>query len=483
MTSHLTRLTLAASVAFALAGAGAALAADSAPEVDALLKRVAVTPADALAHNELGVALVTLGDNERGQRHLWLAVLLDEGFPPAWSNLAWLQRKAKRHEAAIAAFGKSLTLDASQPEDWYGAAGSLRSLKRTPESMFALQAFLERAADEHPKRQKVERVVATWAERGTTPVAPKWPTPEPPSALVEVAAKAKADAESKGPDAPVTPTPAATEEPKPAEDATPRPAAKPEPTAPPENAAKPTSATEPKEAATAEPKDTVAAEVAAPSVPSHEGDAAFASQHYLDALSAYRAEAASNPEDGVLLYKLGATLAILGDPTGALRAWRRVLRQAPARVILNRQIAFATRRLSDWGMTKTGVKAPEDVVTAAREALLAHDPARVLALTRESNLAEALFFRGEAALRLGKLDQALLAFERGLNLAPDDRGLQGGRVEVLIQQGRVEAKDAVIQWMEDPEATEAAFMTERALMIARRIKYGAASTADDEELE
>jgi tetratricopeptide (TPR) repeat protein len=436
MFGRFTRAALVLSVA--VATSSPALASPRG-ELRALREHIDAVPTDALAHNELGVMLVGQGKLDEAQTHLWLAVLLDDALTVGWSNLGLVHRKAKQHERALAAFGKSLSQDPAQPELWYSAGGSLRTIERTPESMFALRAFLEHAPADHTKRTKVARVIAKWTGQGITPTVPQWPPPRAPADLVERAAKVVAHATRQ-----------------------------PEPTPPSEALA------------TSPPEPTVTPQ------PTHRGDKAFETQHYLDALEAYRQQSALEPDDGVLLYKLGATLAILGDPRGALRAWRTVLRQAPARLILNRQIAFATRRLADWGMTQTAPDQPEAVERAAREALLAGDPARVLVLTTDTKSPEALFLRGEAALRIGRLGDALAAFDAGLALAPSDRGLRGGRAEVLIHLENAAAETAAQQWLDDPEATTASFLAARALVVSRRIRHGLVLTgelAEDDDLD
>ena len=431
-----------------LAIASTALASPSAapPERTRDLRaRVELNPLDTLAHNELGVALAGSGDLESARRHLWFAVIVDDSLVDAWANLGLVQRKLRAHKAAIAAFGKALSLKVEQPELWYSAGASLRALRDDAASLFALEAFMTHAPASHPKRAKVTRVIDKWKAAGITPRAPEWPPPAPPEARVREIAEVAAEAQRR---------------------AAQREAAR---------VAKASAPLAPK-AATSHPS--------ASALPRHGGDSAFEAKHYVKALRDYESEAMIRPSDGVLLYKLGATRAILGDPTGALRAWRRVIEQTPARLILNRQIAFATRRLADWGMTETTRQIDdEDVVGIARAALLADDPADVLLITEGSKELEALFLRGEAALQLGQLEIAWRAFENGLVIAPDDRGMRGGRIEVLIRQGRAEAEEAAQQWLDDMESTTAAFLAERALIVARRIRYGSTAVALDDEFD
>jgi tetratricopeptide (TPR) repeat protein len=446
------RRVLLVALAMLLFPHGPAVASPSAapPErTRALQARVRSNPLDALAHNELGVALAGSGDLVGARMHLWLAVLVNERLVDGWANLALAERKAKQHGVAIAAFGRALSLKADQHEVWYSAGASLRALKRDDESMFALRTFLEHAPQANRKRAKVTRILAKWHREGLKPAAPQWPEPTPPPALVRQIAAAIAAAAQP---AAVTPAP------KP-------PRAAPEP---------------PIEARTPPPPlDT--SEVAA--LPSHGGDVAFAGRRYVEALRNYESQAKQSPEDGVLFYKIGATRSILGDPTGALRAWRRVLRQAPERLILNRQIAYATRRLADWGMLETTRAPPEDLVGAIREALMAGDPADALLLTRGADDPETLLLRGEAALRLGQLDVALEAFEAGLALAPNDRDLRGGRIEVMVHLESPGAEESAQAWMDDMEATSAAFLAERALVVARRIQYGSTSGDSTDEFD
>ena len=413
----------------------------------ALQARVMSNPLDALAHNELGVALAGSGDLIGAQRHLWLAVIADDTLIDAWANLAMAQRKGKNHQEAIAAFGKALTLKPSQHEVWYSAGASLRALKQNDASMFALQTFLKHAPKAHPKRSKVARILAKWRKEGMTPAAPKWPQPRPPAALVAQIGQAIAEA-SQPPQAPETVA---------------RPAA-------------PTVLT-PSTQSPFEPPSSASA------LPTHGGDGAIAAKRYVEALRNYESEVVQRPDDGVLLYKIGATRAILGDPTGALRAWRRVLRQAPERLILNRQIAFATRRLADWGMVETTRATPKDLLSTVRRALMAKDPADALLLTEGTEDAELLLLRGEAALRLGQLDIARKAFGEGLAISPDDHDLRAGKIEVMIHGGKPEAEEAAQEWMDDMQATTAAFLAERALVVARRIQYGTTASVGGDEFD
>ena len=415
-----------------------------------LQARVKLNPLDTLAHNELGVALAGSGDLEGAARHLWLAVIADEALMDAWANLCLVTRKERRHEVAVAAFGKALTLNPVQPEIWYSAGASLRALKNDSAALFALEAFMKHAPKEHPKRPKVIRVIEKWAKRGVTAQAPKWPAPNPPKALLREVTEARQEVQRRE---------------KEAQEAARRDA--------------------PKEAPTSSALDlgskTPGAESA---LPRHGGDQAFHGQHYVEAMKNYESEARIRPSDSVLLYKLGATRAILGDHAGALRAWRKVVEQSPARLIVNRQIAFATRRLADWGMVETSRTIEQGkAIAAARSALLAEDPADVLLITAGSEDPEALFLRGEAALRLGRLESALSAFDKGLTIAPDDRGLLGGRIEVLIHQGHEDAAEAAQEWLDDMESTPAAFLAERALVVARRIRYGRSAASPDDEFD
>ena len=434
-----TALTLALSLVAFTSISQAKMQSNTA-RVRALQERIQTNPLDILAHNELGVFLAGRGDMPLAVRHLWLPVIIDESHVDGWSNLAMVLRKTKAHSEALAAFGRTLSLKAEQPEMWYSAGASLRALKRSGESMFALEAFLKYAAEGHTKRQKIERVLTKWRADGLSPRAPSWPEATPPKVLVDEIAKVVAKtAEAPSPDTPMEAMP----QPGPSEGEAP--------------------------------------------LPRHPGDDAFEGQYYLNALTAYEAAARKAPQDGLLLYKLGATRAILGDPTGALRAWRSVLRQDPARLILNRQIAYATRRLADSGMVKTIAEPLKDPIAELRRSLLGDDPARVLLLTREAQDPEALFLRGEAALQMGKLVEAREAFERGLAASPDDRGLLGGRIEVMVRLDDENAEAAAQNWLDDPEASTGAFLTERALLVARRIRYGKVvlDSGDefDEELE
>ena len=413
-----------------------------------LQARVDLNPLDSLAHNELGVAFAGSGDLTRAIRHLWMAVLADETLVDAWANLGLALRKSKAHSEALAAFSQALKLNEKQAELWYSAGASLRSLKQDPASMFALEAYLKHASKTHPKRAKIQRVVAKWREKGLKASPPSWPQPKAPERLVSEIRKAKA---------------AALESAR-------------------QQAQEAEAASTSNASATMVPQS-VLTHPKVNAIPGHGGDKAFEAQHYLKALADYESEARIRPQDGVLLYKIGATRAILGDPTGALRAWRRVLQQTPGREILNRQIAFATRRMAEWGMLETTRKLDGDIVKQARSALISGDPADVLLLTETSSEREALFLRGEAALRLGKLDVARSAFEKGLTIAPDDRGLRGGQIEVLIHLGAENAEEAAQIWMDDMESTSAAFLAERALVVARRVRYGSLSSDFGDEFD
>ncbi|MDP6945972.1 MAG: hypothetical protein QF464_17610, partial [Myxococcota bacterium] len=303
--------TSAPPVRAAPGGADAALAA--------LEDRVEAAPADPLAHNELGVALVGHGDLDRAEVHLWLAVLLDDGLATGWSNLGLLFRKAKRHDAALAAFGRSLTMDPAQPSIWYGAAGSLRATKRSAESMFALQAFLQHAAADHPKRGKVDRVLSSWADKGIAPAEPSWPAPAPPKPLVKRATEAVAAATKVKPAA--KPPETAKAEPRPAKTATPKPkpaktpktakpkpakpaktvkpvkTAKPKPKPKPAKTAKTAKTAKPAKAATSKPKPakTAKAEPAKPAKTTGRASATEAADSTASPSPASKGEAPTTP--------------------------------------------------------------------------------------------------------------------------------------------------------------------------------------------
>ena len=103
--------------------------------------------------------------------------------------------------------------------------------------------------------------------------------------------------------------------------------------------------------------------------------------------------------------------------------------------------------LFEAGLAK-GMAAPKLCELAASIAsLLPYEPQRILALSdalvdHQPEPASTWYFRAQALQRVGRVEEASQACERGLSLDPDDVNLQMQRSKALVESGRAaEAKD------------------------------------------
>ncbi|MCA9519183.1 MAG: tetratricopeptide repeat protein, partial [Myxococcales bacterium] len=232
--------------------------------IDALRAALDAYPAYPLALNELGAAFAKKGKLAEAQASFEAALELDPSMTTARANLAEVLRRQNRHEDALAELGKVVEADPRDAGAWYSTAASLMTLKREPQALFAMERYLEVAPKGAGDKERVASVgerVKALRDDGVAPEAP-W---------------AAAVAET-----PETP---------------------PEPGEPSE----PTVAVAPGE------------------LPFHVGDTAYYAKRYGDALKSYEADLAGHPDDVALLYKIGATKAVMNDYAGALRAWRQAL--------------------------------------------------------------------------------------------------------------------------------------------------------------
>jgi tetratricopeptide (TPR) repeat protein len=198
-----------------------------------------------------------------------------------------------------------------------------------------------------------------------------------------------------------------------------------------------------------------------PAFPVHKGDAAFRSRRYMQALEAYEAELKTKAKDAVLHYKIGATLAVLGDTGRAIDAWRRALLLNASSEVLLQRMHQASRLSSMKDSLAVGPKTTAPL-KAAQEALNAGNPALAYIRTSTSKNSNALFIRGEAALRLGRYNDAKKAFEKALALDPDHHPALGGLAETLWRLGEDEkAKKLTEKWASDPSLRPERFFVVR----------------------
>ncbi|PKN53888.1 MAG: hypothetical protein CVU56_29505 [Deltaproteobacteria bacterium HGW-Deltaproteobacteria-14] len=201
--------------------------------------------------------------------------------------------------------------------------------------------------------------------------------------------------------------------------------------------------------------------------PRHAGDEKFYARRYMEALAAYRA-ALGDGDDVVLLYKIGATYAVMNDYRSALNWWRRALLLEPDRELVVRHLGLATIKLA--AQSPPSSPAIPDPLEGARVALIAGDAAAAVARLAGEAGEEAAQLRGEALLLLGDLAGARASFESILNARPDDRDASGGLAEALARQGAsAPAAAAMRQWLGDRDVPPETFLVLRSNDFVTRL--------------
>jgi len=157
---------------FAAAAANAHLAIEAAPE-DALAweilslalhrtgaleeaigagrRAIALRPAAADFHANLGVVLRAAGHTAEAEAAYRAAISANPRFAPAHNNLGNIARDAGRHADAEASYRKAIAIDPSYGEAWHGLGISLQRLGRLVEA----EEALERAANLRPGKADV----------------------------------------------------------------------------------------------------------------------------------------------------------------------------------------------------------------------------------------------------------------------------------------------------------------------------------------
>lgn len=214
----------------------------------------------------------------------------------------------------------------------------------------------------------------------------------------------------------------------------------------------------------------------------HRGDDAFYRERFGEALAAYRTALKEAPRDVTLLYKLGATHAVMNDYRAALRVWGYALGLDPTRELLVRHIGLAARRLAERGELQLATDA-SDAVATARAALLGGEPEAAMQALVRSGDREAVYLRAEAALQLGRLRYAKKAFEQRLSWDAKDQAALGGLAEVLVRQmAGVKALDALRRWLGKRSTVPEEFLVMRRAEALARIANGPGARFDEDEL-
>ncbi|MFT7582494.1 MAG: tetratricopeptide (TPR) repeat protein [Myxococcota bacterium] len=353
-------------------------------------KALELYPAYPLVHNEVGTLFVRKKNLRLAEMSFREALRLDPGFVAARANLAEVLRQTNQFDAALAELELVLK---TTPKDAgaYFALAAIYNRQDTPAlSLWAMEKFLGVGSPDTPQFGAIQGRATKMADAGVVAVAPTW-------MVADVA-----PAEPVKPDAP---------------------------------------------AALAEP-EIRAGEPGA--LPQHEGDAAYYAKQYIAARTAYLAALKTTPDDIVLLYKLGATHAVINDMRGAQRWWRKALLVDPGRALIVRHLGLARLAASDaMGSEGTpAVASSSDPLDVAREALLARRPADALVVLGDQPDADAALLRGEALLQLDQLALARTSFEAVLRVRPESRDAQGALAEVLLRMG-VEGpgRIAMAAWM------------------------------------
>ena len=366
-------------------------------------------PAYPLALNELGAIYAKKKELARAEALLQQALQLDPEFTAARANLAEVQRRMGRFSVAIESYHAVLDVTPDDADAHYGLAAAFARTGDKPSARWAMERYLKLVGEdaEGPRVSEVEEQLERLDDDDVEAKAP-W----------VVASVAKS---------PVEPT--AVEEPE-----------------------APALATAPGEPG---------------ALPRHVGDAKFYARRYMEALAAYRAELGDG-DDVVLLYKIGATYAVMNDYRSALRYWRQALLLEPDRELIVRHLGLATIKLA--ALSPPSSPAIPDALEGARVALIAGDAAGAVARLAGENSLEAAQLRGEALLLLGDLTGARASFESILTARPDDRDASGGLAEALARQGATAPAEAAMrQWLGDRDVPPETFLVLRSNDFVTRL--------------
>lgn len=371
-------------------------------------------PAYPIVHNEIGAILFARGDIDEAIAAFRKATELDPQLAAAWSNLAEAERRRGHAAQAAEHFRRAVALAPDDSGLYYGLAAAYLDAKDEAKAMWAMDRFLEHAPSADSPRAKAAKARrAALAARGVKPAA--------------LSAPADGEAASAGST---------------------------DPNVPPEL---PTVAVRPGEP---------------PALARHRGDRYFAAQRYVEALSAYREELAKSPRDVTLLYKVGATHAVMGAYRAAARWWRLALAIDPGRALIARHLGLLALREGAAKEPSAAPAAHGEPVAAARADLIAHRPAQAAARLRGVKGAEAAYLRAEAALELGEYQAARGLFEALLKARPGDVAATGGLAVALTLLGDPKADDAMQRWLGDQLALPEDFLVLRAAEAASRIEAG-----------
>ncbi len=368
-------------------------------------------PAYPVVHNEIGAILFARGDVAEAIASFRKATELDPQLTAAWANLAEAERRQGDVVHAAEHFQRALALAPDDGVLYYGLAAAYLDAKDEAKALWAIERFLERAPSHDSPRAKA----ALARQRALTAKGVK---PAPVALTPTDEGQEEAGALPKEPPPPLPPV-------------TPRPG---------------------------EP----------PALAPHMGDRYFAAQRYVEALEAYRKDLAEHPRDVELLYRIGATHAVMGATRAAARWWRLALAVDPGRALIARHLGLlALREQAHEAPAKPG-----DPVAAARGDLLSGRPAQAAARLRGVQGAEAAYLRAEAALGLGEYEVARGIFQALTKAHPDDVAATGGLAVALTLLGDPKADEVMQRWLGDQLALPEDFLVLRATEAASRIQAG-----------
>ena len=121
---------------------------DKSAQALALLEKViALDPAIADAHNNLGLVLRKLGRLEEALKSLDRAIAIEPGLADAHANRGTVLRSLKRHDEALAAYDTALALKSDLAEAWLGRGNTFAALLRHGEAVAAYRRALTHKAD------------------------------------------------------------------------------------------------------------------------------------------------------------------------------------------------------------------------------------------------------------------------------------------------------------------------------------------------